>query len=558
MRLKKTKQIIQKLSVVLFISLSTICTYGSHLAGGDLLYERLPNGDFRVTLTIYRDCSGQVIQENDIAQINARSSCFNSENFNIPRDPSRTTFLTLDCSGSSNCNGGQSAGIEVVIYEGVISLPGACNDWILSFNRNARNNNIDNINNGSGGGDFHIESMLNNTISNSSPTFSNAPFGFLCQNQNFSFNHGATDSDGDVLQYSFTDPLEGINDPVNWTNGYDANNFVVTTSTPPTIDQNTGAINFTPQGSQTVIGAVRVEEWRNGQLIGYVTRDLQFNIGPYCSNNTLPTASGVDGSTNYNLTICPDEQACFNIKVSDNDNDDVFVSWNNGIPAGTFSVSNNNSPNPNATFCWTPTATDISSTPYVFTVTVQDDHCPINGTQVFTYSIIVDDAGCVSAPCEDCIGSFAPTPGKKYILEAWSKQANAGPTTTNYDDPEISLNFQPSGSVGPFKPSGIIIDGWQRIEEEFVIPVNATQLSLNLGSAGGDVYFDDIRIYPFDGNAKSYVYDPVSLRLVAELDERNYATFYEYDEEGKLTRVKKETERGVMTIQETRTHIRKQ
>jgi len=40
--------------------------------------------------------------------------------------------------------------------------------------------------------------------------------------------------------------------------------------------------------------------------------------------------------------------------------------------------------------------------------------------------------------------------------------------------------------------------------------------------------------------------------MQAELDDRHYATIYEYDGEGKRTRVKKETERGVMTIQETR------
>jgi hypothetical protein len=51
---------------------------------------------------------------------------------------------------------------------------------------------------------------------------------------------------------------------------------------------------------------------------------------------------------------------------------------------------------------------------------------------------------------------------------------------------------------------------------------------------------------------KSYVYDPLTLRLAATLDENNYATFYEYDEEGALTRTKKETTRGVYTIQEVR------
>jgi hypothetical protein len=41
---------------------------------------------------------------------------------------------------------------------------------------------------------------------------------------------------------------------------------------------------------------------------------------------------------------------------------------------------------------------------------------------------------------------------------------------------------------------------------------------------------------------------------MAELDENNYSTFYEYDDEGNLMRLKKETERGIMTIKETRQH----
>jgi hypothetical protein len=44
---------------------------------------------------------------------------------------------------------------------------------------------------------------------------------------------------------------------------------------------------------------------------------------------------------------------------------------------------------------------------------------------------------------------------------------------------------------------------------------------------------------------------------MAELDENNYATFYEYDLEGGLIRVKKETEKGIFTIQETRSNTYK-
>ena len=51
---------------------------------------------------------------------------------------------------------------------------------------------------------------------------------------------------------------------------------------------------------------------------------------------------------------------------------------------------------------------------------------------------------------------------------------------------------------------------------------------------------------------KTYVYDPVNLRLVSQLDENNYASFYEYDDEGTLIRTKAETKQGIKTITETR------
>ena len=84
----------------------------------------------------------------------------------------------------------------------------------------------------------------------------------------------------------------------------------------------------------------------------------------------------------------------------------------------------------------------------------------------------------------------------------------------------------------------------------------ATGLTLTLNAtANAKMYFDDLRIQPFNSSQKAYVYDPVSLKLMAELDENNYATFYEYDDDGTLIRVKKETERGVQTIKETRSAL---
>jgi hypothetical protein len=104
------------------------------------------------------------------------------------------------------------------------------------------------------------------------------------------------------------------------------------------------------------------------------------------------------------------------------------------------------------------------------------------------------------------------------------------------------------------RPSGTIVDGWQKVEAVFTVPADAKSATLNLYSDSAvNVYFDDIRIHPFNADMKTYVYDPQSLRLMAEMDENNYATIYNYDEEGQLVRVKKETIQGIKTVKETRT-----
>jgi hypothetical protein len=162
-----------------------------------------------------------------------------------------------------------------------------------------------------------------------------------------------------------------------------------------------------------------------------------------------------------------------------------------------------------------------------------------------------------SLDCTSCISSFMPSVGK-YVVSTWVKEGDNGPFITNYEHSFLKVSFAGSALNYTFQPSGNIIDGWQKIEGIIEVPIGATGIKLILGVSEGEGYFDDVRFYPFDGSMMSYVYDPITLRLMAELDERNYATFYEYDEEGKLIRVKKETEKGVMTIQENRDNIKKQ
>jgi len=148
---------------------------------------------------------------------------------------------------------------------------------------------------------------------------------------------------------------------------------------------------------------------------------------------------------------------------------------------------------------------------------------------------------------------FGPIAGQKMIISAWVKEGKPC-NDTSYTRNQIRIYFNSDTSNKIiFSPSGPIIEGWQRYESSFNIPTNANWMTVGLLSTSSDpAYFDDLRIHPFNANMKSFVYDDLNLRLMAELDENNYATFYEYDDDGTLIRVKKETERGVKTVKESR------
>lgn len=186
-----------------------------------------------------------------------------------------------------------------------------------------------------------------------------------------------------------------------------------------------------------------------------------------------------------------------------------------------------------------------------------DNYFLTNGKRTLDYTVGGRKIGCVRPvidPCKDCLKKFSPPPGE-YILSAWTK-GDPSQINETYKTPKISIGFNGGGN-NLCSPQGAIIDGWQKIDTVVTVPQGAQTMQLELKCTNGDCYFDDIRFYPLDGSMVTYVYDPINLRLMAQLDERNYATLYEYDEEGKLIRTKKETEKGIMTIQENRDNIKK-
>lgn len=144
---------------------------------------------------------------------------------------------------------------------------------------------------------------------------------------------------------------------------------------------------------------------------------------------------------------------------------------------------------------------------------------------------------------------FAPVTGNRYIFSAWVYDGNK---STAVPPLKVYLN----GALLEIKVKAYVED-WKLVETEFGFESDINNLQPVTFSIGGNnLRIDDIRIFSAEGQLKTFCYDDKTQRLMAEMDENNYATFYEYDDEGTLVRVKKETERGIMTIKETRSSYR--
>jgi len=150
---------------------------------------------------------------------------------------------------------------------------------------------------------------------------------------------------------------------------------------------------------------------------------------------------------------------------------------------------------------------------------------------------------------------FCPYEAGVYVFSAWIKDAAPAGEST------LSLTIKKGGFSMPVTlKKKAVVEGWKLVEGTISIPTSNQSSAiepLTIMLNGSNINIDDIRIFPYDGQLKTFSYDDKTQRVMAELDENNYATFYEYDDEGSLIRVKKETERGIMTIKENRSAYRK-
>ena len=422
-----------KLYILLCVLLSINDAYSTHGAGLDISYKCLVQGansdTYEITVRYYRDCSSPTSAGN-IFLLEYSSSCNNGTVF-LPQI-SGPVFITPLCLGSSSpCNNGTLVELEEYVYRTNISLA-HCNDWSIRVCATGNRNNVISTISNPGSENMCVEARVNNlNFCNNSPTFTEYPAPYICVGQTYCYNNGAIDTDGDSLVYSLEVPDNGSGG-VTYIGGYSAQNPITGTTS---FDPLTGDLCMNATQAEVSVLAMKITEYRNGLEIGSVIRDIQVIV--LSCLTTPPVLSGFDGAplnvTNSNLTddslhFCANDLSTISFDIlatlGSSSNKNMYWTGLNNATSANFIVNNNNSNNPIGSFNWTPQYSDVINSPFNFTVTVEDDACPVNNIFSYTYTITLSSNASFNI-------NFNPV---------------INPSCNGYND--ASINVQLSGIIG--------------------------------------------------------------------------------------------------------------
>ncbi|MCG8575257.1 MAG: hypothetical protein MI810_10265, partial [Flavobacteriales bacterium] len=156
-------------------------------------------------------------------------------------------------------------------------------------------------------------------------------------------------------------------------------------------------------------------------------------------------------------------------------------------------------------------------------------------------------------------GNLVLEKDKEYIMSCWVKVRNTNAHT--YDG--LTIGVEGDNGSGVFSDIstkttyGKMVEGWQKVDVEFTPTIDYQQIRTLFHSDGTEkLYLDDVRIAPKLGGIQTYVYDTENFRLVATLNENNFATLFFYDEQGNLYLKKQETEEGIITLSANHSYLK--
>jgi hypothetical protein len=393
------------LSILILLTFQFNRLLASHVTGSEITWTCIGQDSFLIKLDVYRDCNGIVLAAGPIT---FKCASTGATIVSVTATPGTPVDVTPVCrNGCTRCSSLSCAfpyGIHKYTMHNlvVLSNAGSCCQVKLSWEQCCRNAAITT---GAGGENFFIEGILNRCQNpcDNSPLFTNVQVPVLCVGQDFTFQTGAVDFDTnstggklDSLTYEWTSPLRASGDTIGYNGQYNFDKPIYFWGFPNAqlpfprgihLDSTNGDIRFRPMKAEVTVMTIKVKEYRNGNLIAEVRRDMQVFVIT-CTNNNPPSVFTPNNVRSK--SVCAGDTVYFDFTTSDpNSSDTLTLSWDNAIQGAVWTSTNGQDKHPKAHLYWIPTDAHVSSLPYTFTVTAKDDACPVKGSFSQAYQITV-------------------------------------------------------------------------------------------------------------------------------------------------------------------------
>lgn len=436
----------KKIIFILTLVLASVQTNASHLMGGQITTRNIGGLDYEITLTLYRDIMGVPMFGSESILILDSAGVLNN-------------VLTINLPAPSWIING----IEKYVYTTIFTFPSS-GTYILSFSNCCRNMAIINLLNPDFQG-LYLDNVLEVNPSNSSPIFMNDPISVAQVGVPFTYNPLPFDSDGDSLVWVMDSPMNDINDTIP---GF----FLPPsdTSTPFTLNANTGEISFLPITTGVYEISIMVKEYRNGIQIGYIRRDMQLNIIP--SNNIPPVISTNVQVQRTTTIVNPGQTFSFIFDANDPDSltidADVYGDIINSNNPPFIYVHSQTSSDVRAEIYWTPTINEIRDRPYIICCRVSEQYGNITFYHDYTYLVKVESSNNLDESLNKNILEIYPNPVTEKFYFDYSKKDRPDLRLMNingqvvlqsvmyYGKNEIDLTNLPSGVYYITSSNGMI------------------------------------------------------------------------------------------------------
>jgi gliding motility-associated-like protein len=321
--------------LIWFLSLKAGAT---HIVGGEMIYDDIGGGNYRITLKVYRDCYNGIppLDGQGSNSVPAYITVYDgAQNLIGVYDIGAPVVTTVPPAINNPCIiTPNTVCVEQGVYSYTLNLPPHAGGYYVVYQRCCRNGTILNIvQPGLVGSTYYTHIPGPEVVAvNHSPRFKNLPPIFVCNGLKFTFDHSATDPDGDQLVYSICSPFQGLDGCCPTLNTGAANSgsscisppAACPTAAPPppyapiiflspytssypiasnpafSINPTTGILVGTPNMNGQWVFGICVQEFRGNQLIDTHYRDFQINVVT-CSVTVIsaiqPQISKCQGST---------------------------------------------------------------------------------------------------------------------------------------------------------------------------------------------------------------------------------------------------------------------